>query len=181
MPDDDITQISLGTFRVGITGLKAAIEELRSRQGRPDAEIAQALLEKLKPRNYLPDSAAEAYKKAFLREFKKALGEAVEEERTGLHVKLLGPGCSCLDRLEQTVMAALGELGLLAEVEHVRDKQEIAALGVFGTPALMINDEVKIAGNLPNKETLKLWLTKAKTPEIVDPYKLEEKLKGFGV
>ena len=29
MPDEDITQISLGRFRVGITGLKAAIEEAK--------------------------------------------------------------------------------------------------------------------------------------------------------
>jgi hypothetical protein len=41
MPDDDLTQISLGKFRVGITGLKAAIEEVKSRQGSPDAEIAR--------------------------------------------------------------------------------------------------------------------------------------------
>ncbi|MEW6659794.1 MAG: thioredoxin family protein [Thermodesulfobacteriota bacterium] len=167
MPDADLIQISLGQFRVGITGLKAAIEELQSSRGLPDAEIAQALLEKLKPRNYIPASAQEEYKKAFLREFKRALGEKVVDERTGLSIKLLGPGCSCLDRLEQIVMATLGELGLLAEVEHVRDKQEIAALGVFGTPALMINGEVKIAGNLPNKETLKRWLTKAKPPEVI--------------
>jgi hypothetical protein len=45
MSDEDITQISLGKFRVGITGLKAAIEELQSRQGHPDAEIAQAAAE----------------------------------------------------------------------------------------------------------------------------------------
>ena len=44
MPDEDITQISLGRFRVGITGLKAAIEEAKSWRERPEEEIAQALL-----------------------------------------------------------------------------------------------------------------------------------------
>jgi small redox-active disulfide protein 2 len=161
MPDEDITQISLGKFRVGITGLKAAIEELKSWQGRPDAEISQALLAKLKPRNYIPTSAQEEYQKAFLKAFKKALGEKVEEERSGLSIKILGPGCPACEQLEQTVMAVLGELGLPAEVEHVRDMKEITALGVFGTPALLINDDVKAVGNLPARDALKKWLQEA--------------------
>jgi hypothetical protein len=118
MPGEDITQISLSKFRVGITGLKAAIEELKSWQGRPDAEIAQALLAELKPRNYIPASAQEEYRKAFLKAFKKALGEKVEEERSGLSIKIFGPGCPACEQLEQTVMAVLGELGLPAEVER---------------------------------------------------------------
>lgn len=158
MPDDDIIQISLGKIRVGITGLKAAIEELRSRQGRPDAEIAQALLEKLKPRNYIPGSAQEEYKKAFLREFKKAAGEQVEEASGGLNIKILGSGCPACDRLAQTVMQVLTELGLPAEVEHVRDLQEMQNLGVFGAPALVINGEVKAVGQIPARERLKQWL-----------------------
>jgi small redox-active disulfide protein 2 len=158
MPDEDITQISLGKFRVGVTGLKAAIEELKSWQGRPDAEISQVLLAKLKPRNCIPTSAQEEYQKAFLKAFKKALGEKVEEERSGLSIKILGPGCPACEQLEQIVMAVLGELGLPTEVEHVRDMKEITALGVFGTPALLVNDDVKAVGNLPAREALKKWL-----------------------
>ena len=158
MPDEDITQISLGRFRVGITGLKDAIEEAKSWRERPEEEIAQALLAAVKPKNYIPAAAQEEYKRAFLREFKKALGEKVEEGSSGLSIKILGPGCPSCDRLEQTVMAVLVELTLPAEVEHVRDLKEMTALGVFGTPALMINDEVKAVGNLPTRETLKKWL-----------------------
>ena len=36
--------------------------------------------------------------------------------------------------------------------------KDITALGVFGTPALLINDEVKAVGQLPNREALKKWL-----------------------
>ena len=159
MPDEDITQISLGKFRVGITGLKAAIEALKSWQGRPDAEIAQALLARLKTINYIAPAAQDGYRTAFLREFKKALGEEVEEEHSGLRIKILGSGCSACDRLEQTAMTALSELGLPAEVEHIRDVREIAALGVLGVPALLINDEVKAVGTVPTKAMLKEWLT----------------------
>lgn len=158
MPEDDIIQISLGRFKVGITGMREAIEEVKVWKGRPDAEIAQALLEKLKPKNYIPVSAQEDYKKAFLREYKKALGEQVTEERQGLSVKILGPGCPNCEALEQLVMATVAELNLPAAVEHLRDRQEIMALGVFGLPALVINDEVKIAGQMPGKEVLKKWL-----------------------
>ena len=165
MLDEDITQISLGRFRVGITGLKAAIEEVKSWRERPEEEIAQALLAAVKPRNYIPASAQEEYKHAFLREFKKAMGAKVEEERGGLSIKILGPGCPSCDRLEQTVMAVLAEIGIPVEVEHVRAMKDITALGVFGTPALLINDEVKAVGQVPNREALKKWLQEATAPQ----------------
>jgi small redox-active disulfide protein 2 len=163
MPDEDTTQISCGRFRVGITGLQAAIEELKSLQGRPDAEIAQALLARLKSKNYIPPPAQEDYCQAFLREFKKALGEEVAGENPDLNIKILGSGCSACDQLEQNAMMALAEMGLPAAVEHIRDVREIAALGVFGVPALMINGEVKAVGSVPTKAMLKEWLTAVKT------------------
>lgn len=119
------------------------------------------MLARVKSSNYIPASAQEEYKRAFWREFKKALGENVEEERSGLSIKILGPGCPSCERLEQTVMAVLAELGLPAEVEHIRDMQEITALGVFGTPALLINDDIKSVGQLPGQEALKKWLREA--------------------
>jgi hypothetical protein len=53
------------------------------------------------------------------------------------------------------------EGALSAEVEHVRDVKDIIALGVFSTPALLINDDVKAVGNLPSLEALKKWLQEA--------------------
>jgi small redox-active disulfide protein 2 len=162
MHSEDITQIALGRLRVGITGLKAAIEELKSWRERSEEEIAQALFARLKPLNYIPASSQEEYKRVFLKEFKRAMGEKVEEERVGLSIKIIGPGCPSCDRFEQTVMTVLGELGLPAEVEHIRDVREIAALGICGMPALLINNELKVVGSVPSKEMLKKWLTEAK-------------------
>lgn len=163
MPPADITQIHLGKVRMGIIGLKEAIEEVKALQGRPDEEISQALFDRLKVRNYIPASSREEHKQAFLKEFKKACGEKVVEDRHGLVIKILGPGCPACESLEQLVMVALAELNLPAEVEHVRDRQEIMALGVFGTPALMINDEVKVVGQVPHREMLKKWLAEAES------------------
>jgi small redox-active disulfide protein 2 len=159
----DITQISLGTCRVGISGLKGAIAEAKALQGRPDPEIAQALFDKLKSQNYIPTTAREEYQRAFLREFKKALGETVDEEQTAPVIKILGPGCPNCHRLEQLVLEVLTELRLAVEVEHVREVAQIAAHGVPGTPALIINDEVKVMGKVPSREALKQWLAELQT------------------
>ncbi len=58
----------------------------------------------------------------------------------------------------------IGIMGLkeaLADVEYVRDLDEIARYGVMGTPALIINGDVKAVGNVPTKSKLKTWLDKA--------------------
>ncbi|MBW1992364.1 MAG: thioredoxin family protein [Deltaproteobacteria bacterium] len=161
MATDDFVRISLGRFQVGLTGLKEAIAEVRASGLRSEADIAQALLEKLRVRNYIPASAEEEYKKAFLREYKKASGEELPEERHGLSIRILGPGCPNCEALMQSVMAVLTELNLPAAVEHVRDLNEILALGVWSTPALLINDKVMAVGRLPNREMLKNWLMEA--------------------
>ena len=144
--------------------VKCQIEiDIISLRGHGDAEIAQALLTRLRGKNYIPAAAQEEYRQALLREFKRALGEPVAEESRGLSIKVLGPGCPTCDRLEQTVMAVLLEMSLPAAVEHVRDVKEIAALGVFCTPALMINGEVMAVGSPPTKAMLKKWLVKCQT------------------
>ena len=158
MPDEDITQISLGRFKVGLYGLKSAIQEVQALVDLSDDEIARALLVRLKPKNYIPAANEDEYRRACLREFKKALGEKVEEKESGLILKILGAGCPACDQLAQTVMAVVTELGLPAEVEYVSNPKEILASGVLGVPALLINNVVKIAGRLPTKQMLRNWL-----------------------
>ncbi len=159
MPDD-LTQISWVGFGSGLPACKQPSKNEKS-TGPAEAEIAAALFDKLKVRNYIPNQAREEYKQAFLREYKKAIGEPVTEDQGGLVVKILGPGCPSCDRLEQTVMAVLAELDLPADIEHIRDLKEILALGIFGTPALMINNELKATGLVPSRDRLKTWLQEA--------------------
>ena len=161
MSSQEIIQISLGKFQVGITGLKEAIDAVLPLKDRPDAEIAQALLEMLKPRNYIPASAENDYRQALLREFKKALGFKVEEETGGLTIRFISPSCPCSEDFLDVLLAVLSELGLPADVEHVTDLAKIAASGASGTPALIINGQVKAVGRMPSKEILKGWLTNA--------------------
>jgi len=45
-----------------------------------------------------------------------------------------------------------------AEIEYVTDFKKIAAYGVFGTPAVVIDGEVKSVGKIPKKEEVKTWI-----------------------
>ena len=112
--------MSLGRFRVGITGLKAAIEEVKLLKGAGEEEIAQALLEGLRSKNYIPASAQEEYKQAFLRNPRRPWGKRWRKPGPGEYQNPRAWLRACA-QMEQTVMAVLEELGAPAEVEHVRD------------------------------------------------------------
>jgi len=163
MSQDDVTQIRVGDSPVGIIGLKIVMEDMAEEYGeRPDQEVLEELLSRLGKRNYIPEKVKESYAKAFLREFKKFQGKPYEEEALeGIQIKVLGPGCVQCDRLEQELMLVMAEAGILADIEHVRDIKEIGRYGVMGTPALLINGQVKSVGKVPPKNKLKEWLKEA--------------------
>ena len=72
-------------------------------------------------------------------------------------VKVLGSGCSRCIEQERNVRAALGELGVDTQVEHVTDPTRIAAYGVMSTPALVVHGRVVSYGRVLTKgETLKV-------------------------
>lgn len=148
---------------IGLTGLDEALEALGPAwRERPQAEVGQVLLEKLGPRNYIPTSARPAYLAALAREYRRWQGLPVQEEpRRGLEVKVLGQGCGRCEALVREVMGALQRLGLAAQVEHITDIREIAALGVMGTPALMLNGQVVMSGGAPSARQLEDWLSQA--------------------
>ncbi len=77
-----------------------------------------------------------------------------------MEIKVLGPGCSRCHQTEEHVKAAVAEAGVEAQIEKVTDVMEIAGYGVFGTPAVVIDGEVKSVGKIPTKEDIKTWLSK---------------------
>lgn len=77
-----------------------------------------------------------------------------------MEIKVLGPGCPKCRQTEQVVMDALAEAGVAANVEKVTDLMKIAGYGVFGTPAVVVDGEVKSVGKIPSKEEVKSWLKK---------------------
>jgi small redox-active disulfide protein 2 len=75
-----------------------------------------------------------------------------------MDIKVLGPGCAKCKQTEQIVKAAVAESGVAATVEKVTDVMEIAGYGVFGTPAVVIDGEVKSVGKIPKKAEVAGWL-----------------------
>ena len=75
-----------------------------------------------------------------------------------MDIKVLGPGCAKCKQTEKVVKEAVAESGISARVEKVTDVMEIAAYGVFGTPAVVVDGEVKSVGKVPNKGDVKSWL-----------------------
>ena len=163
MSADEITQINVGGHRIGIIGLKAALAEVaETGSDRSDQHIASELMERLGKRNYIPGSAREEYQRAFWKEFLKFTGRPVDSStEDGLEVKVLGPGCPNCNKLEQDLMAVMAELNLPADIDHITDIGEIGGYGVMGTPALIINGDVKSVGSVPPKPKLKAWLAEA--------------------
>jgi small redox-active disulfide protein 2 len=161
MTQDDHTRIRVGEDQVGVMGLIGAMQEIAQSHGyKTDEEIQQALLERLSSKNYIPRSARDEYGRAFVREFRKSLGQQCDDvDAKGLSIVVLGPGCSQCNRLEQLVMRVLGELGLGASLEHVTDIREIANYGFVSTPALVINGKIVAMGTLPSAKKVKEWLT----------------------
>ena len=75
-----------------------------------------------------------------------------------MRIKILGSGCAKCNRLEQLTREAVAELGIDAEFEHVRDMDVIMAYPIMTTPALVVDEEVKVYGRIPSKDELLGWL-----------------------
>jgi small redox-active disulfide protein 2 len=75
-----------------------------------------------------------------------------------MRIKILGSGCAKCNRLEQLTREAVAELGIDAEFEHVRDMDAIMAYPIMTTPALVVDEEVKVYGRIPSKDELLGWL-----------------------
>jgi small redox-active disulfide protein 2 len=75
-----------------------------------------------------------------------------------MDIKVLGPGCPKCQQTEKIVKDTIAESGVEASVEKVTDVMEIAGYGVFGTPAVVIDGEVKSVGKIPKKEEILGWI-----------------------
>jgi len=75
-----------------------------------------------------------------------------------MDIKVLGPGCPKCQQTEKIVKDAVAESGIEATVEKVTDVMKIAGYGVFGTPAVVVDGEVKSVGKIPKKQDVLGWI-----------------------
>jgi small redox-active disulfide protein 2 len=67
-------------------------------------------------------------------------------------IKVLGSGCAKCAQLEALAKEAVARLGLDATVEKVTDMGDLMAYGVMSTPALVVDEEIRLAGRVPSLE-----------------------------
>ena len=75
-----------------------------------------------------------------------------------MEIKVLGPGCPKCQQTEKNVKDAVADAGVDAKVDKVTNLLEIAKYGVFGTPAVVIDGQVKCVGKIPTKDEVKKWI-----------------------
>jgi len=73
-------------------------------------------------------------------------------------IKILGTGCPNCKRTEAVVKTVVEELNIDAKIIKVEDIQDIMAYNIMSTPAVVINEEIKIKGRVPSFDEVKTLL-----------------------
>jgi small redox-active disulfide protein 2 len=74
-------------------------------------------------------------------------------------VQVLGPGCPKCVELAKRAEAAAKALGGDFEVEKVSELSKIMAFGILSTPALVVDGEVKVVGQVPSVDEIKKMIS----------------------
>ncbi len=72
-----------------------------------------------------------------------------------MKIQILGTGCAKCQLLEKNARQAIQELGITADIEKVTNIDDIMAMGVMMTPALAIDNDVKVVGKVVSKDHIK--------------------------
>ncbi len=151
--------IKIGNSNIGLIGLDVAMNQALNRN-MTEEEAADYLFDAINIKNYIPEGAEKSYKKALLREFKRQR-DNLEGEQKGLTIRILGPGCVSCNNIKIMLIEILNKLELAADVEDIRELDEVWRYGITKTPALIINGEVKSAGILPPFSHIEQWVREA--------------------
>jgi small redox-active disulfide protein 2 len=105
-----------------------------------------------KPQIDLNDGAEENKSKS------PVIGDSDKEENV-MKVEILGVGCAKCTKLYDAVTELVKKNGIEAEVVKVEDLKVFGQYGVFMTPALVVDGEVKVAGKVPKDAEILKWLS----------------------
>jgi len=69
-------------------------------------------------------------------------------------IKILGTGCAKCKQTEAIIKEAIAKEGISAEVIKVEDIQQIMAYNILSTPAVVVDEVVKIKGKVPSAQEI---------------------------
>jgi len=75
-----------------------------------------------------------------------------------MEIKICGPGCAKCDEAFSLAESIAEKSAEDINLVKVTDFQEIAMLGIFSTPAVVVNGVVKCVGRVPKEDELQSWL-----------------------
>ncbi len=75
-----------------------------------------------------------------------------------IKLQILGTGCPKCKKLAENAEAAAKQAGVDYEIEKVTEINDIMKFGVMITPALAVDDEVKVVGKVPSADEIKKML-----------------------
>ena len=81
-----------------------------------------------------------------------------------MKIQVAGPGCPRCQMTEKNVFNACAELTLAADISHVTDRKQIQDLGVWTTPAVIVDGKILVSGRIPSVPELKKILSEAGKP-----------------
>ncbi|MCD2346136.1 thioredoxin family protein [Clostridium guangxiense] len=79
-----------------------------------------------------------------------------------MEIKILGTGCSKCKKLEANANEAIKDLKVEAKITKVEDIKEIMKYGVMRTPAIVVNEKVKMFGKVCTVDEIKKYISDEK-------------------
>lgn len=78
-----------------------------------------------------------------------------------MKLKIYGSGCAKCNLLANHAASAAQSLGLSYELEKITDVNDIIDAGIMRTPALVVDDEVLVEGNVASEEKIQQLLAQS--------------------
>jgi len=78
-----------------------------------------------------------------------------------LQIKVLGPGCRNCQKVEALARQVIAALGVEATIEKVTDYADIMQYNIISTPGLVVNEQVVVAGRVPQEAEVTTWIVDA--------------------
>jgi small redox-active disulfide protein 2 len=76
-----------------------------------------------------------------------------------MNIRIVGKGCPRCHQTEQNVLEACAQMNLQADVGQVAQLPELANLGAWFMPAVVVDGKVVAAGKVPTVAEIKRILT----------------------